>query len=112
VYAVLGVVWAIRRHLAIALVMGITALSVAGSHGVPALEGADTSHGAIPLEELAAVCLGITVIAAVKVGLPGSPLAFFRPLKGGGNPTATLPPGRALTPAARAGPVVLEVLRL
>jgi hypothetical protein len=93
-------------------VLGITVLSVAGSHGVPALESAGTGHGAIPLEELAAVCLGVTVIAAVKVALPGPPLASFRPMRGARTPEDLLPPGPLVGPAARFGPVVLEVLRL
>jgi len=93
-------------------VLGITVLSVTGAHGVPAPEGAGRGHGAIPLEELAAVCLGVIVIAAAKVALPGPPVAFSLPLRGVRTPDDLLPAGPSSGPAARVGPVVLEVLRL
>jgi hypothetical protein len=108
----LGVLWVVRRRLAVALVLGITVLSVAGSHGVPALESAGAGHGAISVEELAAVCLGATVIAAVTVRLPGPPAASCRPTRGVRTPDDLLPSGPSLRPAAPFGPVVPEVLRL
>lgn len=110
--AALGVLWVLRRRLAIALVLGITVLSVAGSHGVPALESAGRGHGAIPVEELAAVCLGVTVIAAARVGQHGPPVAFFRPLRGDRTPEDVLPIDLSSGSAAPLSSLVPEVLRL
>lgn len=108
----LGVFWVVRRRLAIALIVGITVLSVAGSHGVPALESAGADHGGIPVDELAAVCLGVTVMAAARIGLAGPPVAFVRPMEGSRTPEDVLSTSPSFGWAAPESPVVLEVLRL